>query len=36
MAKAIRPAANVAAPASADVKTPIVRSENSQHLSVLA
>ncbi|MCS6273392.1 MAG: hypothetical protein H2169_03435 [Opitutus sp.] len=36
MAKAIRPAASVAAPASADVKTPIVRSENSQHLSVLA
>ena len=36
IAKAIRPAASVAAPASADVKTPIVRSENSQHLSVLA
>ena len=36
MAKAIRPAASIAAPASADVKTPIVRSENSQHLSVLA
>lgn len=34
--KAIRPAASVAAPASADVKTPVVRSENSQHLSVLA
>lgn len=36
MAKVIRPATNAAAPASADVKTPIVRSENSQHLSVLA
>jgi hypothetical protein len=36
IAKAIRPAANAAAPATADVKTPIVRSENSQHLSVLA
>jgi hypothetical protein len=36
MPKAIRPAASAAAPATADVKTPIVRSENSQHLSVLA
>jgi hypothetical protein len=34
--KALRPAASVAAPASADLTTPIVRSENSQHLSVLA
>ena len=31
-----RGAASVSAPAPADVKTPIVRSENSQHLSVLA
>jgi hypothetical protein len=36
MPKALRPATSAAAPASADVKTPIVRSENSQHLSVLA
>jgi hypothetical protein len=36
LAKPIRPASSVAAPASADVKTPIVRSENSRHLSVLA
>ncbi len=31
-----RGAASVSAPAPADAKTPIVRSENSQHLSVLA
>jgi len=36
LAKPSRAAVRAPAPATAEVKTPIVRSENSQHLSVLA